>query len=72
MKYVTRRPGISRPRAFDQPAAPHPRRYAGDPSMIAQEIIDIGPVQTGLLDATGELLYRERGRLGFEIPKGRK
>ena len=38
-------------------------------SYTANEIIDIGVVPTGILDASGELIYRERDAVGFEIPE---
>ena len=40
-----------------------------DPSATASEIIDIGPVETGLLDANGDILYRVRETVGFAVPR---
>ena len=37
-------------------------------SYTANEVIDIGAVPTGILDASGELICRERDAVGFEIP----
>ena len=40
-----------------------------DPSFTSTEIIDIGAVPTGILDASGELIYRAPEAVGFEIPQ---